>query len=690
MRNSSGRYVIAAAIAALCAFLSTATAAKAEDIRITPIPLRSAEAIEKSDQNSAFEGAAAKACETRTPQVQELSTLAALHSKLQTISGDGIRQALVDTGVPATDLPKNADPKANEAALEALRRKKLNELSTRAEELTRALKLDLATDIAKATAAPCDSFVCAERALRICRMGRADPLETRSGVPVTPTPGVSWLEGTAAPALANFLSERARAELELWLVETFEGEFCKAGQSTVTWFPRSCAVLGTLKEQSYQVPGTLLGSSLRSDLERLPLLMLSGRIEKSKASERNKEREDAEKKSEQSKTALVGMASLILQARDGQSPLALLAGLRSQPTLMAECAKNPSALGCLLTRIGELVELAGDAAKEYDTSNFDDKLPQLATSYVTQAAIRASSAAEAQDLARPFLQSVHALSLRLREYGSSRKEGTPDQKSSEIVSLIADVISASLALDPRLDPLKEQWKQIREALEIAAMMSSGRYTDATNALLVFADTHGIALPDIFKKYVVFAVEMASAKTVAEAEAALSAAAAPVGSWRVKRSTAFTVSVSALVGGTVGWETPSIEKSGSFFGAGSVMASVGLDFAFRARTWTVGPYVSLLDVGQLISSPIDPEREDVSGGTRKPVAGGKVQAVQVLSPGLFLRVGAGESPFTFGFGASIAPKLRKFETRTEDATRESALTVIRLSAFAAVDITLLPF
>ena len=91
----------------------------------------------------------------------------------------------------------------------------------------------------------------------------------------------------------------------------------------------------------------------------------------------------------------------------------------------------------------------------------------------------------------------------------------------------------------------------------------------------------------------------------------------------------------------------------------------------------------LDLGQLITVPL-------AGGatsTAKPAAGGDVSFAEVFSPGGYLRLGLGNTPFVVGVGAVGAPALRKFESLS--GTTSEQVSVLRVQGFLAIDLTLFP-
>jgi hypothetical protein len=117
----------------------------------------------------------------------------------------------------------------------------------------------------------------------------------------------------------------------------------------------------------------------------------------------------------------------------------------------------------------------------------------------------------------------------------------------------------------------------------------------------------------------------------------------------------------------------------------MLGAIGPDVSFRlfGTSWTGGLFMSVLDVGQLLSTPLS----SGSSTSSKPVAGGSFSLSQVLSPGIYGRVGLGSTPFVLGGGVAYAPGLRKYES--PDAASSQQLSVLRVQGFLAVDLTLFP-
>lgn len=197
----------------------------------------------------------------------------------------------------------------------------------------------------------------------------------------------------------------------------------------------------------------------------------------------------------------------------------------------------------------------------------------------------------------------------------------------------------------------------------------------------------------------FIVELASAKSSQDVAAALDAAAAPVGSYKVKFERP-AIALNAFVGVSVAGEwLLSDRASGSSISFGG-FAPIGVHM-----TWPVGDVkvplgfmVSAFDLGALTQQRFTQEVEsaDQTGGESSSSGTSSMSATvgleQLFSPGLYGTIGFFSkdyrSPLVLGAGFSFVPNLRKVELT--DAARSSFdAPVLRMGAFLALDLTLLP-
>lgn len=678
-RGSSIALAVVVGILALLAWPSDGRAAGSR--RLSPAVLTSATAFLTQRTDAAQREKVKGICDSQDKGLKELSAAVALRDNVARLPESptvALMEGLIARGVPANTLPSNNEVDSPQGRLRLLASRQALIDSARADVTRRSaeMRASLSSAMSTATLLPCEATSCGDRILTACNQGGELPpsIAAKSGSSVSPAPGVSWLQNIAAPALADFVGDRAAAEVSLWLVSSLEDEICSEAR---TYFQNGCSLVASLKIPGAQVPSLLLASAFRRDIEALPIMMLkvNGRLDDTSAA------------------ILVG---LLTQVRDGESPLALLASLATNKDIVDGCKKNAQSTSCILQGVGLLISLTGDAVNAPE-GRFDESLPQMAEALTTyfQTACTGEMCSQiaaqlSQAKAKVVLQASFNLANKLRDYSTGTVDGNALQRAAEITSLTGDLVDSAVAIMPP-SKTRDDWVTVATGVRVAAGAFRGDYTEATRELLQFAEAEKFPVPPSVARYAPFVVEMAAAKTAAEAKVALDSAAAPVGSWRVKRR-GVTTSVTALIGGALGYETPAEGEGRRGSAAGTALGSIGLDVAIPCGNWTFGPYISLLDVGQLLSTPIGAASTTDENGTKSTAEpGGDIKAVQLFSPGLYLRVGAGNTPFTFGVGATVAPKLRQYSDETSaGASKDIALTMIRANAFLAVDVTILPF
>jgi hypothetical protein len=142
------------------------------------------------------------------------------------------------------------------------------------------------------------------------------------------------------------------------------------------------------------------------------------------------------------------------------------------------------------------------------------------------------------------------------------------------------------------------------------------------------------------------------------------------------------------------------SGGALVPSAGLVGALGLDVSFPVRASTLGFFVSIVDLGGLLSVPLGAagvRLRGVDGVERTATLDvtSRISPEQVIAPGLYFRWGIGRSPFVFAAGASLVPFGRHVqETRTAANAGEAAFSadasVFRVGAMLAVDLTLFPF
>jgi hypothetical protein len=222
---------------------------------------------------------------------------------------------------------------------------------------------------------------------------------------------------------------------------------------------------------------------------------------------------------------------------------------------------------------------------------------------------------------------------------------------------------------------------------------------AQRALVVVLPIVGLS-PDVTRG-MVLAAEIAQARTPEQIRVALESVVTPPGAWRLKRRRPM-LSITGLVGVAGGAEIilASGVSGSAMVPSVGLVGALGLDVSFPARSSTLGFYVSVIDLGALLSLPLGDANVRLRGSDGVERAAtldvtSRISPEQVLSPGIFFRWGIGRSPFVFAAGASMVPFGRHVQEARASANASEAVysadaSVFRLSAMLAVDLTLFPF
>ncbi len=189
------------------------------------------------------------------------------------------------------------------------------------------------------------------------------------------------------------------------------------------------------------------------------------------------------------------------------------------------------------------------------------------------------------------------------------------------------------------------------------------------------------IKDEIIKYGTFMVSMVEAKDAKEMGKVISAAALPVGSYRIKRTHPFTISLNSYAGIFGNSENLSNsndeEKQSSNI---AFTAPVGLAMNFfggRKHKTSHSIFLSIIDVGAVVRFRLGDEETKLDG----------VEWRDVLAPGLFYIWGLRDSIISIGLGVQYGPKLTNV---LENGTPEITPSRIRYGVMFVVDIPIFHF
>ncbi|MFK7773828.1 MAG: hypothetical protein AB8F94_16880 [Saprospiraceae bacterium] len=188
----------------------------------------------------------------------------------------------------------------------------------------------------------------------------------------------------------------------------------------------------------------------------------------------------------------------------------------------------------------------------------------------------------------------------------------------------------------------------------------------------------------FMYYGGFMVDVLSANSTADIKGIINKYAAPVGSYRVKRQSPFSVSLSSYPGLYGGWES-TYEGSDSESFVTGVTAPIGLSlnwgnsfYGMKAKGHSFSLYAPIIDIGAAFSY-----RWSNSQGGGFPE---DIKWEQIISPGIHAVWGIGNTPMALMLGAQYTPLLRKIT----DQNNELQPNAWRFGATISVDIPIFHF
>jgi len=256
--------------------------------------------------------------------------------------------------------------------------------------------------------------------------------------------------------------------------------------------------------------------------------------------------------------------------------------------------------------------------------------------------------------------------------------------------------SVGVNLSPAIKKIQTDFSananNIMVLVNIAADVKDKNYglalVSGVNGMINYLQTTNITPKtlDLINKYGNFAVAVATAQSSADMETALSSAALPAGSYRIKRNSFFDISLNAYAGVFGGVESfsgsvPSNVKSSS--ASAGFTAPVGLTFSWGSTkndkltgsSYTL--FLSVLDVGAVTSFRLTHD----AASTLPNLTWGNV-----IAPGGYFVYGFKNSPLSLGFGAQYGPQLSSVSTASA-VTLPSAWSA---RVFLAVDIPVFSF
>lgn len=553
--------------------------------------------------------------------------------------------------------------------------------------------LDAVAELAERLQGPAErSEVCGRHpaavAARMVRTGSStlpcDPPGPES-VSVTPLAGgpavtgfasATW-QGELLVALAALVERSARATIEAYGVEQARALLC-TGEGRA-YLPVSCNLLNAIDPYLSRVPWSAAAGGFRADLRMLPVRLV-------------KERLDG-RDSIQGAVTVAALTQAIVLLERGDNLPAILEGAR---LAMSGVGIGLEGVDRVLV---DWLELAVMVTRPTDLPESSWRTSAAAMYEEIWSEPADAAVVDALWALRQGASDIQSLADRARQ---ARRTAAPDGDQASHTAAFNAYVSAVIGLlhhiprtvpgsrlaDPqvaaRFDAVTRGMESIDRAL---AGVRAGAYSvalaEAVSAISVIASDWQ---PGTLVRFASFGAELAEARTADEMGVVLSGLATPPGGFKAKRR-ASMLGFNAYLGGQGSLECGDQEDCGGFpdrtaFGA---FMPVGLESSWAiGRNTSLGAFLSLIDIGQLLSVRKDPTVAEDSTGVVETEP--RIGLRQVMSPGLFLTLAPFDLPVALGIGASVAPQLRSVDTDGET----EGMSVVRALVFVAVDVPLYRF
>lgn len=228
----------------------------------------------------------------------------------------------------------------------------------------------------------------------------------------------------------------------------------------------------------------------------------------------------------------------------------------------------------------------------------------------------------------------------------------------------------------KIPTVNENLLRAREVIQIVRHIDSKQYGLALLRTVTFIEQNtnniiGDETKAIIAKYGNFMATIIGAKNSEEGVAALEAAALPVQSYRIKRTSTFNLAINAYGGIFGAYESrngktiSSLSNNGNGFTWG-LSAPVGLSASFGGSKGTsVGFFFPLIDVGAITAIRIQNNTSTLP----------ELDWQNILAPGAYFTIGFKNSPLALSIGAQNGPQLRSYTISTPTTNSTGTQTLV---------------
>lgn len=520
------------------------------------------------------------------------------------------------------------------------------------------------------------------QALTACSGGLEGVVPTEA-VRGTTLLGPGGLESALVGGLADFVVDRARTESIDFAFDQIEEVLCREPAAREL-FPALCALSSAAEQlRMALVPGRMLHDAVVSDLRALPR-HLADRADRDEALGARRELSCA--------LRLADAVGAGLERREPPLNLALAAATRATEACACRalldgetpCDEGTSSHSDAAQALLLAVKFAVARAGEPLAGGSGLFLP-VGTADLREAVARAPVKEGVRRLAGPAAEALLGPALRIRlameaylAADASGRAGALPELLASSVDFVGAAIDLALAMRPVTPAVIEQRRRLAGAVAMARHALGGEYAAALTDLVASGLIDPSRQPYAsLLRVSSLAVEVGSARSSAEVAQALETAAAPSGSWRLRRKKSVW-GLTAKVGVAVSEEWVQGSPGAPVGTVLGFHAPVGLDASWPlGQRWVLGGMVQVVDLGSLVGARVGGGQGE-AGVKDLPKAG----FAQVFAPGGSIFLGLGRSPFVLSIGASYCPGLRPVSDGGD------ARSVWRVTAGLAVDVPIL--
>jgi hypothetical protein len=534
--------------------------------------------------------------------------------------------------------------------------------------------------------------------------------------PAIPSPalagGIPGFNPTAISALGinqsalvwgatDFLISRAEKELRAWSVDRFLDEVCgedskaKIGDELV--FKKSCEIATGIQLKGFLGGMTTYQAAMRQDLAHVPFLLFKHLAAASPANQQD------------AFSVFALLSEAIESELNGAGAIAAIQSIANNASVVPiSCGATPAAAvtfeaAALLASLPVSGATSGEVQLPKDPPSWVLALMALAINSTDPGSGISKGWPSAcpptgqipfdvektYTLATALKVLVEDLASAAAQLKNAPAGVDPSYRLELYAAVLRSTVHGFVTVLNTYGGGKLLSPEVKEALavceRVAADLAQANYAGAVITMSTAVTAAGLkaAMPSEFPRIASFGVDIAQATTADAAAAAFERFAAPVGSYKRKRTGGGYISVNGYLGfgatAELAQQAPNTWNDAKWGFAPGFWAPIGLELGVGSKNGygSIGLLLQAVDLGVLSSWRIRGDNDAVAGAP-------DVGVRQVFSPGAFVIYGIPNAPLSIGVGVAFAPSLRDLTMMTSEE-----VNVFRVGANLAVDIPIFP-